>query len=98
DWQIEPDQYSRSGRQLAELTRNDFGGFSHHFSSARPAKGSSNAREQETHVVVDLCGGTNRRSGISDAVLLADCNGRRDSFDPIDVRFLPPLQELPGVR
>src|SRR5262249_42800688 len=38
------------------------------------------------------------RPRVADTVLLADRNRGADALDPIDVRLLHPLQELPGVR
>ena len=95
--QVEPQQQPRARRKGAELASDDFRGFAHHFASAVPAERASDARIQQPHVVMDLRRRSDRRSRIADAVLLADCDGRRDAVDAVDIGLFHPLEELPGV-
>jgi hypothetical protein len=62
------------------------------------AIGCADPREQQTQVVVNLRDGADRGARIVRRGLLFDRNGRRQTFNQVDVRFLHQLQELPGVR
>ena len=78
-----------AGHRLRRLAR--------HLHTAAAADRAADPREQQPQVVVDLGRGTDRRSRIPDAVLLADGDGGADAVDAVDVRLLHPLEELPGV-
>jgi hypothetical protein len=95
--QIESDQQTCSGRQFAKPAGHDLGGLSYDLFPALATEGPPDASEQETHVVVNLSRRAYRRSGIANAVLLPDRDGRRDAVDAIDVRLLHSLEELPGI-
>ncbi len=62
------------------------------------AIGRADPREQQTQVVVNLGDGADRGARIVRRGLLFDRNGRRQTFDQVDVRLFHQLQELPGVR
>ena len=55
------------------------------------------AAEQQTHVVVDFCGGTNGTPRVAGVDFLFDGYGRGESVDKIHFRFLHLAEELPGV-
>ena len=57
----------------------------------------TDAREQQTQVVVDLSDRADRRPRVARGALLVDRHGGRESFDEVDVRFLHLTQELPRV-
>ena len=97
DRQIESQQQARARRERSELPRDDFRRLAHDLAPAAPAERAPDARVQQPHVVVDLRRRPHGRARIADAVLLADGDGRRDAVDPVDVRLLHPLEELPGV-
>src|SRR5262249_21057057 len=59
--------------------------------------GPPDARPQQSHVVVDLRNGADRRTWIFRGGLLFDRNCRRQSIDLVDVRLLHHLEELPRV-
>ena len=69
------------GRQLAQLARDDLGGFAHDLLAALPAERPPDAREQQPHVVVDLGRRADGRARVADAVLLPDGDRRRDAVD-----------------
>ena len=48
-------------------------------------------------VVIDFRDRSYGRAGCLDRILLFDRNRRRDSADRIDLRFVHPVKELPGV-
>src|SRR6185437_5581663 len=52
---------------------------------------------QQPQVVVDLGDGADRRSWVAVRRLLVDGDGRRETLDEIDVRFVHLAEELPGV-
>jgi len=62
------------------------------------AESAPDPGKQQPHVVVDFCGGADRRTRVANAVLLADGDGWTDPFNPVDVRLLHAFEELPGVR
>ena len=97
DGDVETQEESSAGWQVAELTRDDFRRLAQHFASAVAAERAPDAGEQQPHVVVDLGGRADRRSRVADAVLLADGDRRRDAVDAVDVRLLHPLEELARV-
>ncbi len=94
---VEADQEPGSARQRGELTSHDLGRVPHHFAPAIVAGRSTDPREQQPHVVVDLRRRADRRPRIADAVLLPDGDGRRDAVDAIDVGLLHPLEKLPRI-
>ena len=53
--------------------------------------------EQQTQIVVNLRGGGDGRSRIRAGAALLDGNGRRESFDVIDLGFLHLIEELARV-
>ena len=79
------------------MPRNDLGGVAHDLLTALPAERAPDPGEEQPQVIVDLGGGANGRSGVSDAVFLANRDGGTDPFDAIDVRLLHPLEKLPRV-
>ena len=94
---VEADQQPRSGRQFQQGVGHDIRRLAFDQLAALPAVRLTDARPQQTQIVVNLRGRPNRRSRITNAVLLPDGDGRRDAVDGIDIRLLHPLEELPGV-
>ena len=68
------------------------------FLAALVTIGPSNASKQQAQIVVDLGDRTNGRTGIVTGRFLLDRDGRRQSFDRIDVRLSHLLEKLPGIR
>ena len=97
DRHVESDKESSARGTHPELSGDDLGRFAHDLAAAIPAHGAAHAREQQPEVVVDFRRGADRRSGVADAVLLANRNRRADAFDRVDVGLLHPLEELAGV-
>ena len=95
---VEPDEQPRAFGQGAEMARDDFGRIAHDLLAALPAERAPDPGEEQPQVIVNLGGGADGRSGVSDAVLLANRNGRTDPFDAIDVGLLHALEELPRIR
>jgi hypothetical protein len=61
------------------------------------ANGLADLGEQQTQIVVDLCGGSHRRARVFNGVDLLDGDGGRNPFHAVDVRLLDTLQELTGI-
>ena len=94
---VEADEQPGAFGQAAEMARDDLGGVAHDLLAALPAERAPDSGEQQPQVIVNLGGGADGRSGVSDAVLLANRNGGTDPFDAIDVGLLHPLEELPRI-
>ena len=97
DRHVEADQNPGPLAQLAEPPGDDFGGFANDLASAVPAVGVADPSVEQAEIVVDLGGGAHRRTGIADAVLLADGNRRADALDRVDIGLFHPFEELAGV-
>ena len=59
--------------------------------------GDSDPGEKQAQVVVYLCDRTHRGSGVVRDTFLVYGDGRRETFDVIDVRLVHASEELPGV-
>ncbi len=66
--------------------------------AALRAERAAHPRKQQAQEVVAFGRSGHGRSRIAAGVLLANRNGRRNTVDLVDVRFLHPLQELPRIR
>ncbi len=85
-------------RQLQHLVHDLVGRLPADRSAAVVAVGVSDPSEQHPEVVVDLRDGPDRGSGVARRRLLIDRDGRRETFDEVDVRLLHLTEELAGVR
>ena len=97
DGHVEAQQDARARGQGRQARRHHLGRLAHHLLAALPAPGPADAGIEQPQVVVEFGGRGDRRSGVPDAVLLADGDGRRHAVDGVDVGLLHPLQELAGV-
>ena len=59
--------------------------------------GNANAREQQTHIVVDLGDRSDRRARVARGRLLLDRDRRRQTLDLVDIRLLHHFEELPRI-
>jgi len=59
--------------------------------------GHADAREEETHVVVDLRDGPHGRPRVAGRPLLIDGDGRRKTLDEVDVRLLHLTKKLARI-
>ena len=96
-WASRSRSAGESPRQAVQPARNDLCCFAQHLLPALAADRPADARPEQPHVVVDLGRGANSRPRVADGVLLADGDGRADALDPLDIRLLHPLEELPRV-
>src|SRR5687767_1460998 len=94
---VESDEQPGAFGQVVEVARDDLGRVAHDLLATLPAERAPDSGEEQSQVIVDLRGGADSRSGVSDAVLLANRNSRTDSFDAIDVGLLHSLEELACV-
>jgi hypothetical protein len=69
-----------------------------HRLSALPAVQSRGAREQQLQVIVDLAHGPDGRARRAHGIELIDRDGRRNMFDPVDLRLVHAIEELARVR
>ena len=53
--------------------------------------------KEESQKLVDLCDGGHGRLASASRDSLLDGDARREALDPVDIRFLKLLDELPGV-
>src|SRR5262249_55943904 len=58
----------------------------------------SDAREEQTEIVVDFGGRPDCRAWVPGSRFLFDRDRRADSLDQVDVGLVHPVQELAGVR
>ncbi len=65
--------------------------------AADVAMGPADPGEEQPQIIVNLGDGAYRRPGIVAGGLLFDGDGRRESFDQVDVRLVHALQKLSGV-
>ncbi len=97
DGHLEADNQPGADRKRSQPEGDDLGALSDDLQTAVPAERPTDAREEQPEVVVDLGGGADGRSRVTDAVLLPDRDGRGDALDGVHVRLLHPLEELPGI-
>jgi len=94
----EGDHDFRALRDLLHGRPDGLGGLGYDRISALPAVKHACPRKEQFHVIRDLGHGAHRGSGGSDRVFAVNGNGRRDIFDPLHLRPVHAIHELPGIR
>jgi len=69
-----------------------------HLAPAAPAEEAGRASVEQLHVIVDLGHRADRRARGPHRVRLVDRDGRRNTFDALDLRLVHTVQELARIR
>src|SRR5690606_29193880 len=67
-------------------------------SAALAAVQGSGPRVQQLEVVVELAHRADRGARRAYRIRLVDCDRRRHAFDPVDLRLVHAVEELPRIR
>ena len=79
------------------LIGNRFRGFGSNFTAATGAKSVRNTSPEQFQIIVDLGNCADGRARGFDQIRLFDRDGRRNTANVIDARFVHALKELPHV-